>query len=72
MAGNVAGGLKAAKKNLANDKNFYHRIGAIGGRNGHTGGFASHVVGNDGLTGLQRSRVEGYRGGKISKRKAIR
>ncbi|TFD15501.1 hypothetical protein E3T26_06885 [Cryobacterium sp. TMT1-21] len=40
MAGNKAGGLKAAAKNLANDPDHYKKIGKIGGANGHTGGFA--------------------------------
>lgn len=31
MAGTVAGGRLAAKKNLANDPDFYKRIGHIGG-----------------------------------------
>lgn len=43
MAGTIEGGRKAAQKNLANDPNFYRRIGAIGGKNGHTGGFAAYV-----------------------------
>ena len=32
MAGTKAGGLKAAKKNLARDPNFYAKIGAKGGK----------------------------------------
>jgi uncharacterized protein len=41
MAGTKAGGLKAKERNLANDPDFYKKIGAIGGRNGNRGGFAS-------------------------------
>ncbi len=41
MPGTREGGLKAAAKNLKRDPNFYAKIGAIGGRNGSTGGFAS-------------------------------
>ena len=41
MAGTKAGGKKAAQKNLAKDPNFYAKIGAKGGRNGRTGGFAA-------------------------------
>lgn len=44
MAGTVEGGKLAAAKNLAKDPNFYARIGAKGGRNGHTGGFAANPV----------------------------
>jgi uncharacterized protein len=39
MGTRVEGGLKAAQKNTANEPGFYKRIGAIGGRNGHIGGF---------------------------------
>lgn len=43
MGGTRAGGLKAKKTNFERQgKDFYKRIGAIGGRNGHTGGFASN------------------------------
>ncbi len=43
MAGTKQGGLKAAQKNLANNPNFYAEIGAKGGRNGKTGGFAQDI-----------------------------
>ena len=59
MAGTKAGGIKAAQKNLANDPNFYRRIGRIGGRNGHTGGFAANP---------ELARIAGAKGGKISRR----
>ncbi len=39
MAGTRAGGLKAAKKNLEKDPNFYVKIGSKGGKLGTTGGF---------------------------------
>ena len=68
MAGTKAGGLKAKVRNLAKDPNFYKKIGAKGGRNGKTGGFASDVVGEDGLTGRQRAKLAGAKGGKISRR----
>lgn len=68
MAGNRDGGLKAAETNKKNDPDFYRRIGAIGGRNGNTGGFASDKVGKDGLTGRQRARLVGREGGLKSKR----
>jgi general stress protein YciG len=69
MAGNAIGGRKAAAKNLAKDPNFYANIGAKGGRNGVTGGFASQVVGEDGLTGAERARIAGANGGRISRRR---
>ena len=69
MSGTKIGGLKAAHTNrLKNGLDFYARIGAKGGRNGHTGGFASDKVGNDGLTGQQRASLYGKIGGRKSKR----
>ena len=51
---------------------FYKRIGARGGANGkgpgYKGGFASDEVGEDGLTGRERAKLAGARGGKISRR----
>lgn len=44
MAGNRAGGLKAAASNKAlHGEDFYKRIGSLGGKNGNTGGFAADV-----------------------------
>ena len=59
MAGTKAGGLKAAQKNLAKDPSFYAKIGAKGGKNGRTGGFAANP---------ELARVAGARGGRISRR----
>lgn len=42
MVGTKAGGKKAAATNKErHGEDFYVKIGAKGGRNGHTGGFAS-------------------------------
>lgn len=60
MSGTKIGGLKAAQKNLARDPDFYKRIGARGGRNGHTGGFAANP---------ELARVAGAKGGRTSRRK---
>lgn len=68
IAGTKIGGKKAAAKNLAQDPNFYRTIGAQGGRLGTTGGFACEEVGIDGLTGRQRARIAGAKGGRISRR----
>lgn len=68
MSGSRDGGLKAAKVNKDRDPDFYRRIGAMGGRNGHTGGFASEKVGKDGLTGRQRASLVGKDGGHNGKR----
>ncbi len=44
MAGTKLGGLKAAATNKrVRGEGFYARIGAIGGKNGTTGGFAADV-----------------------------
>lgn len=69
MSGTIKGGKKAAITNkLKHGVNFYKEIGSKGGRNGHTGGFASDVVGKDGLTGSERAKIAGKKGGKLSKR----
>lgn len=60
MAGTKAGGKLAAQKNLAKDPDFYAKIGAKGGRNGHTGGFAANPA---------LARVAGAKGGRISRRR---
>lgn len=69
MAGTKDGGRRAAATNKErHGKDFYARIGSRGGKNGHTGGFASDVVGKDGLTGTQRAKIAGAIGGRKSKR----
>lgn len=59
MAGTRTGGLKAAQKNLKRDPEFYAKIGAKGGRNSNTGGFAANP---------QLARIAGAKGGRISRR----
>lgn len=60
MSGTKAGGLKAAAtNNKRNGDDFYARIGAKGGHNGHTGGFAAN---------RELARVAGAKGGSISRR----
>lgn len=69
MTGTIEGGRKAAESNRKKyGSDFYNRIGRKGGRNGHTGGFASNKVGPDGLTGRERAHSAGALGGRISKR----
>ena len=60
MAGTKAGGQKAAAKNLLKDPFFYAKIGAKGGRNGYTGGFAAN---------RELAKIAGAKGGKISRRR---
>lgn len=60
MAGTKLGGLKAREANLKRyGKDFYKRIGAIGGRNGHTGGFAANP---------ELAKIAGAKGGRMSRR----
>lgn len=69
MAGTKAGGKRASETNKKRyGKDFYASIGAKGGKRGKTGGFASNKVGADGLTGRERARLAGAKGGEISKR----
>lgn len=69
VAGTKIGGLRARQTNIAKyGEDFYKLIGSKGGRNGHTGGFYSNKVGADGLTGRQRARIAGAKGGRISRR----
>ena len=59
MAGTKLGGAKAAATNKKKyGKDFYARIGAMGGKNGHTGGFYAN---------RELARTAGARGGKSSK-----
>lgn len=63
MAGNKEGGLKTAAKNIANDPDFYARIGAIGGRKGKADGVIKGFAANPEL-----ARRAGKKGGQISRR----
>lgn len=64
MSGTKIGGMKAAKTNLEkHGSDFYKRIGAKGGRNGHTGGFASNPA---------LASIAGAIGGRKSSRAGIR
>ena len=61
MAGTVSGGRAAAKKNKAKyGADFYAKIGAKGGRRGHTGGFYAN---------RELARRAGAKGGSRSRRK---
>lgn len=60
MAGTKAGGMAAAATNKAKyGDNFYAKIGAQGGKKGHTGGFYAN---------RELARIAGARGGRISRR----
>ncbi len=69
MPGTIEGGRKAAATNKAKyGDGFYSSIGRKGGKRSSTGGFASLKVGKDGLTGAERAKLAGAKGGTISKR----
>lgn len=69
MGGTVGGGKRASATNRARyGADYYTQIGTMGGKSGNTGGFASTVVGKDGLTGKERARKYGEIGGRKSKR----
>lgn len=69
MAGTKMGGEKAAATNKTKyGTDFYASIGAKGGKRGKTGGFASDKKGADGLSGRERARLAGSKGGRISRR----
>lgn len=63
IAGTKIGGMKAAATNKVKyGSDFYAKIGAKGGRNGNTGGFAANP---------DLARRAGALGGRISKRKKV-
>ena len=62
MAGTKAGGRSAAETNKAKyGADFYARIGALGGKKGHTGGFYANRE--------ELARRAGAIGGRKSRRK---
>lgn len=66
MSGTISGGLKAVETNKKRyGKDFYKKIGAIGGTKSRGGYFAVPDIGTDGLTNAQRA---GSKGGKASRK----
>lgn len=60
MSGSIRGGKKAAATNKERyGADFYAKIGAKGGKNGHDGGFAAN---------RELAKIAGAKGGKKSKR----
>jgi hypothetical protein len=69
MAGTIEGARKAAARNKQlYGSDFYGVIGRMGGLASRGGGFAAHRVGRDGLTGPERARIAGSKGGKANRR----
>jgi general stress protein YciG len=69
MPGTIEGGLKTQETNKKRyGADYYRNIGKLGGLKSRGGGFASDKVGEDGLTGPERARLAGSKGGKLSKR----
>lgn len=62
MSGTKTGGEKARDKNLKRDPDFYKKIGSIGGKLGHTGGFYAN---------RELARTAGAKGGSISRRRKV-
>ena len=48
---------------------YMRSLGSKGGRLQNGGGYACQRVGKDGLTGPERARISGAKGGAISRRK---
>jgi hypothetical protein len=60
MSGTIAGGKAAAATNKSKyGADFYAKIGAVGGKKGHTGGFYAN---------RELARRAGATGGRISRR----
>lgn len=64
MSGNKIGGLKARDANYErHGADFYAKIGHLGGKAGHTGGFYNNP---------EKAAEAGRKGGKISRRTGIK
>ncbi len=67
MAGTRQGAFKAALTNKQiRGNDYFRKLGRKAGSFGTTGGFASELVGEDGLTGVERSKIQGARAGRRS------
>lgn len=69
MSGTLEGAQKAkATIRRKYGENYYRHIGYIGGTRSKSGGFAHKGIGKDGLTGKERARIVGGKGGKTSRK----
>lgn len=69
IIGATGGKLAGLVNKERHGSDYYSRIGKIGGQRGRGGGFASEVIGKDGLTGSERAREAGRLGGLKSRRR---
>lgn len=66
MSATREGGLKAAETNKQKyGEDFYRKMGQKGGKVSRGGGFGSTKPGDDGLTGPERARLAGHKGGLV-------
>lgn len=74
MSGTKIGGQRAAKTNRErHGDDFYAQIGHKGGIiSTPTGGFGHPKPGADGLTGPERAKIAGAKGGKKSSRAGVK
>ena len=49
------------------ERDWFRSIGGKGGKRSRGGGFASSKIGKDGLTGQERAKLAGSKGGKTSR-----
>lgn len=76
MSNTKAGGRKAQQTLLKKFGSkeavheYYQSIGRMGGKKSKGTGFALDQVGSDGLTGRQRARIAGRKGGQVSRVKS--
>jgi hypothetical protein len=49
-------------------KDYFKRVGSLGGSKSRGGGYASNKRGDDGLTGKERAKLSGSLGGRKSRR----
>ena len=68
MSQTKAGALKAKATILKNNPNHYKDIGKKGGQMSTTGGFASQLKDSNGLTGAERAKLAGQKGGRKSRK----
>lgn len=70
---NTKEGAKKARRTLLEKlgseeavREYYKQIGSMGGKKSRGGGFASEKIGSDGLTGAERARLAGQKGGQAT------